>query len=111
MNYKKIFSHGISVYLTLPDGWKSEKFKAYLQPIRYKTKVYLEGDYTEIGINDNEVFLFLCPSDHQIVRIADKVLVVDEFQNKYKVDKAERVLLDNKCIYTWCVIRKLMEVK
>ena len=40
--------YGRSVFLS-DEGWNSPVFRAFLQPLRYKNKMYLECAYTEIG--------------------------------------------------------------
>lgn len=36
--------YGRSVSLSMEDGWHSPQFRALIQPLRYKNKMYLEGD-------------------------------------------------------------------
>ena len=111
MNFNRVFKHGTTVFLTTNDGWKSEYFKAYIQPIRYKNKVYLEGNYTEIGRNDNDVFVYLGPASHDISEFCDDLRICD-LQNRYfMVDRVEKIVLDGKILYIWAVIRKVREVR
>lgn len=109
MTLNGIFKQGRTCYLTLPGVWNSEHFKAHIQPIRYKTKLYLEGDYTEIGINENNVYLYLGPANHDLTRLGAEARLVDSNGALYKIDKSERVLFCGECIYIWAVIRKTTE--
>lgn len=109
MTLNGIFKHGRTCYLTLPNVWNSERFKAHIQPLRYKTKVYLEGDYTEIGVNENNVYLYLGPANHDLTRLSADARLVDGGGALYKIDKSEKVLFGGKCIYIWAVIRKTTE--
>ena len=109
MTVNEIFKFGRTCYLTLPGVWNSEHFKAHIQPLRYKTKLYLEGAYTEIGVNKNEVYLYLGPANHDLTRLNSDARVVDSEGNRYTIDKAEKIMLQDKCLYIWAVIRKTTE--
>lgn len=104
-----IFKLGRTCYLSLPNGWNSEHFKACIQPLRYKTKLYLEGYYTEIGVNRNDVYLYLGPANHDLTRLNSDARVVDSEGNRYIIDRSEKVMFDDKCLYIWAVIRKTTE--
>ncbi len=111
MTLSGLFKYGVTCYLTVPNEWNSEHFKAYIQPIRYKTKLYLEGEHTEIGVNKNDVYLYLGPANHDLTRLSENARVVDKSGNLYKIDKSERIFFGDECIYIWAVIRKTTEVK
>lgn len=104
-----IFKYGRTCYLTLPNTWNSGHFKAHIQPLRYKTKLYLEGDYTEIGVNRNDVYLYLGPANHDLTRLNSDARIVDSEGNRYKIDKSEKIMFCDECIYIWAVIRKTTE--
>ncbi len=110
MTLNGIFKHGRTCRLRLEENHYSEKFKAYIQPIRYKTKLYLEGDFTEIGVNKNDVYLYLGPANHDLTQLSDNARVIDADGCAYKIDRCEKVLLEDTCIYIWAVIRKTTEV-
>lgn len=105
-----IFKHGRTCRLRLEKGHYSESFKAHIQPIRYKTKLYLEGDFTEIGVNKNDVYLYLGPANHDLTCLSEDARVIDSDNALYKIDRCERVMLGDKCVYIWAVIRKTTEV-
>lgn len=109
MTLNGIFSHGRACRVCLPNEWSSERFKAHIQPIRYKTKLYLEGDFTEIGVNKNDVYLYLGPAKHDLTRLSADARIVDSDGAFYKIDRSERVLYCGECIYIWAVIRKTTE--
>ena len=51
--------YGRSVSLSMEDGWHSPQFRALIQPLRYKNKMYLEGVHTPIGIHDPGYYLYI----------------------------------------------------
>ncbi len=106
MTIDRVFKHGTTVYVKTADGWRTESFKAYIQPIRYKNKVYLEGDFTEIGVNGNDMYLYLGPSKHDLSVDTKELRVVDYSNSRvFSVDKAEKVYFDGKVFYIWAVLR------
>lgn len=109
MTLNGIFRHGRSCRLRLEQGHYSEKFKAHIQPIRYKTKLYLEGNFTEIGINKNDVYLYLGPANHDLTRLSEDARVIDADGVFYKIDRCEKIMFGDKCVYVWAVIRKTTE--
>lgn len=109
MTLNGIFKHGRTCRVCLPNVWSSEYFKAHIQPIRYKTKLYLEGDFTEIGVNKNDVYLYLGPAGHDLTLLSDDARIIDGEGRLYKIDRSEQVMLGDKCIYIWAVIRKTTE--
>ena len=109
MTVNEVFKYGRTCYLTLPNTWNSAHFKACIQPLRYKTKLYLEGAYTEIGVNKNDVYLYLGPSNHDLTRLSSEARVVDSEGNRYMIDKADKIMFQDKCLYIWAVIRKTTE--
>lgn len=110
MNFSSLFSaHGNTVYLSGADGWKSPSFKAFLQPLRYKNKLYLQGEHTPIGINKNDVYLYLGPADHDLTKLNSFHRVHDSDDNRYMIDRAEKIKFDNSTLYIWAIIRKTTE--
>ena len=111
MNINSIFNQfGSSVYLSDKEGWKSCSFRAFLQPLRYKTKLYMEGERTPIGVNRNDVYLYLGPANHDLTRLDDKYRIHDIENNIYMIDRAEKIKVQDKTVYIWAVIRKTTEV-
>ncbi len=111
MNISKALNkYGCSVSLSGADGWKTEIFRAFIQPLRYKTKMYMEGEHTPIGINRNDVYLYLGPANHDLTRLDNTHRIHDNNGNKYMIDRAEKILVNDKIVYIWAVIRKTTEV-
>ncbi len=105
-----ISKYGNSVYLSGNDGWKTEVFKAFLQPLRYKTKMYMEGDHTPIGINKNDVYLYIGPASHDLTKLDISHRIHDKDENLYMIDRAEKIIVNDKIVYIWAVVRKTTEV-
>ena len=85
-------------------------FKAIVQPLRYKNKIYLSGVVTELGYDSVRKYLVLCPADVSLKDVdgVNKILTVDD--EKYLVDCAETVFFDSRPYYCWAIIHKEDEV-
>lgn len=74
---------------------------AMIQPLRYKSKLYVELQPSEVGRIDDGCFLYLGPADINF-RADDRL----EFGNKrFVVQRFEHVYLFGAPIYNWAVIR------
>ncbi len=107
---KVLRKYGISVFLSGEDGWESPVFRAFVQPLRYKTKLYMEGERTPIGINKNDVYLYIGPANHDLTKLDLTHRIHDKDNNRYMIDRAEKIMVNNKIVYIWAVIRKTTEV-
>lgn len=109
MSIEKILrKFGRTVYLSSSDGWRSEKFSALIQPLRYKTKLYLSGERTPIGVNRNDVYLYIGPPSHDLTKLSGEFRI-NGADSKYIADKTEKIYLGDSPVYIWAVIRKVTE--
>lgn len=110
MNVSKIMNrYGHTVYITGPFDWKSSSFKAFIQPLRYKTKLYMEGAHTPIGINHNDVYLYMGPAEHRLDKLNKLYRIHDIDNNQYMIDRADRIIVNDTTVYIWAIIRKTTE--
>ena len=111
MNISKMLnSFGNSVYISGADGWKSSIFKAFLQPLRYKNKLYQQGSYTPIGVNKNNVYLYIGPCTHDLTKLDNTYKIHDSENKKYIIDRAEKITVKDSVVYIWAVVRQTTEV-
>lgn len=106
---KMLNKFGNSIYITGADGWKSPIFSAFIQPLRYKNKLYMSGDVTPIGINRNNVYLYIGPAGHDLTRLDKTYRIHDSDNNSYLIDRAEKIKVKNNIVYIWAVIRQTTE--
>lgn len=111
MNINKILNtYGSTVHISGKDGWNSPLFKAFIQPLRYKNKLYQQGSVTPIGMNKNNVYLYIGPSDHDLTKLDSTFRIHDNSNKKYIIDRAEKITVSNSVIYIWAIIRQTTEV-
>ena len=90
-----------------PDGWRSTSFSCFLQPLRYKNKMYLNGINTQIGFNAQGHYLFIGPPDHDLTALSTRAtLHIDGCS--YLVDRAEKVYCGDKPYYIWAIVRTVV---
>lgn len=85
-------------------------FKAFIQPLRYKNKMYLDGVYTQIGFNSQGHYLYIGPPDPDLTLAEDNAFLFSD-GTKYQIDRAERVYNGDKVFYIWAIIRTIVEVE
>ena len=76
---------------------------AVLQPMRYKNKMYLDSQYTKLGIMYESSFLLISPADYEINELGDLIIDGDEL---YSFVKTERIYFLGKPAYNWSILRR-----
>ena len=102
--------YGLSVRLQDSDGYNGEYFKCFIQPLRYKNKMYLDGVNTAIGFNSEGHYLYIGPPEHDLTTIDSPNTWLLFESDKYKIDRAEKVYFEGRVLYVWAIIRKMVEV-
>lgn len=110
MNIDKILNtYGNTIYISGANDWKSPSFKAFLQPLRYKNKLYQQGSYTPLGINKNNVYLYVGPACHDLTKLDNTYRLHDRENKKYTIDRAEKITVKESVIYIWAIVRQTTE--
>lgn len=101
---------GREINLGNDEGWSSATFHGFIQPLRYKNKIYLDGVYTVIGFDNQDKYLYIGPPDFDLTAsaMAGGYVIADEV--KYTVDRAEKVYFADEPLYIWAIIREVVEV-
>ena len=86
------------------EGWSTPIFGGFIQPLRYKNKMYL------IGFNSQGHYLYIGPPDHDVSKLSDNSWIESNGQ-KFTVDRSEKVYFKNEVIYIWAIIREIVEVE
>lgn len=100
---------GQTVYLT--DGkWVSTPYKAFLQSLRYKNKMYLQDIETPIGTANQDYYLYIGPYDHML-HAQDGQLMLKNGNDLFVVVKTEAVYAGDSVCYIWAVVRQIEEAQ
>ena len=93
-------------YIVASSPMDSFDFHAFLQPLRYKNKLYLSGVPTELGYDGLNKYLLICPPDINMDSI-DGINHRLCFQDKaFGVDHCETVYSRGEPMYLWAIIHK-----
>lgn len=112
ISIKKILDDfGREAYLQDDNQWSGEYFRCFIQPLRYKNKMYLDGVNTQIGFNSEGHYLYIGPPDHDLTADFVNFTWLNCGGEKYKIDRAEKVYYGSEVFYIWAVIRKMVEVE
>ena len=77
--------------------------KAVIQPMRYKNKMYLEPERTELGFKDSECFLYLGPAVPDFAGLEPDTTVIHG-DRVYKTSRADRISIGGETVYIWAVL-------
>lgn len=81
-------------------------FKAFLQPLRYKNKIYLRGVPTELGYDSQKKYLLISPSDVDLSDVDGTTRALYFEDRHLSIDHSERVYFGNVPFYTWSIVSK-----
>ena len=108
MNLIKEFNrYGKDMEILYPNGSTTKTFKAFIQPLRYKNKMYLYGVNTEIGYNSQGYYLYIGPAEFDLKRVEGSVILCEG--TKYMIDRCEKMDFKGKPIYIWAIVRTVIE--
>ncbi|MDR1409851.1 MAG: hypothetical protein LBJ12_06260 [Oscillospiraceae bacterium] len=99
--------YGRQTRLFAPSGAEIAAYHSFVQPLRYKNKLYLYGVHTEIGYNSQGHYLYLGPAEHQLQEEGQELQIGGEL---YRIERAETVYLADEPLYVWAVVRRKAEV-
>ncbi len=101
---------GREIRLARDDGWYSPIFHGFIQPLRYKNKIYLDGVYTVIGFDNQGKYLYIGPPEHDLTNFDTTQGHIEADGVKYTIDRAEKVYYSDTPVYIWAIIREVVEV-
>lgn len=108
--YNLMNRHGRAMSLHLPGGQESDTFYGFIQPLRYKNKMYLAGVNTQIGYNSEGHYLYIGPPEQDLtVAGADTLLSAGGVD--YRIDRAEKVYRGKEVFYIWAIVRTVVGVE
>ncbi len=96
--------YGITV--TSSDGNNTVTFSAFLQPLRYKNKIYLSGIPTELGYDGMNKYLLLAPPEVDISYLKERGYTLSFGTDTFASDHCEPVYLGKKKLYYWAIVHK-----
>ena len=107
INPRLFEKYGVKMnYIVSSSADKSFDFHAFLQPLRYKNKLYLSGVPTELGYDGLKKYLLICPPDIDLDPIDGINYRLCFGDASYGVDHWETVYGKGESLYLWAIIHK-----
>lgn len=80
---------------------KTRTVKAFVQPLRYKNKVYVGGQYHKLGFLKTEKYLYIGPPE---ILLESGNTVIEMQNRKYIVKRCETYYVKDYAIYIWALL-------
>lgn len=111
MKTEKLFERygKTAVYTVITDRRVSTEFRAFIQPLRYKNKLYLRGKYTQIGKNREDYYLYIGPADIDVSTVDGMFTLLTIDGTGYLVYRSEKHSVGENDVYIWAIIRPIVE--
>lgn len=105
---KYVDKYGTTVSLSSDGKVFGTPYRAFIQPLRYKNKMYLMGVRSKLGWIDQSHYLYIGPAEKDVASLTSAARIRSQNENFYIV-KAENVHLGDNIFYNWAVIRAVVE--
>lgn len=92
--------------VTVQNGGLCVKTRAFVEPLRYKNKIYIGGRYHPLGGYNNEKYLYIGKPS---VGLEEDVTVVECSGEKYIVKRAELYRVNGTVVYAWGIMARYGE--
>ena len=100
--------YGQTVCAETESGERSPDYKAFVQPVRYKNKMYLNAVESPIGTVSENYYLYVGPYDVQLNSVNEPVNIHTAIMT-CTVERTECVFLDDEILYIWAILRRVIE--
>ena len=87
--------------MTINQGGSEINTRAFLEPLRYRNKIYIGGEYRKLGFLKREKYLYVGKSDHRLV---ENESVIETHGNKYIVKRCETYFVKDTPVYEWAIL-------
>ena len=99
-----ISRHGSSVIIR--NGDSTTNTRAFVEPLRYKNRIYIGGRKHFLGMYNNEKYLFIGkPSDS----IIEDKSIVECGGDKFIVKRMEVYRVNDEPVYIWAIMTRYQE--
>ncbi len=96
----------LGVEIVSTNGENTTIFKGFLQPLRYKNKIYLSGVPTELGYDGLNKYLLIAPPEVGEKCLESREYTISSGEDTFSADHCEPVYLGKKILYYWAIVHK-----
>ena len=75
--------------------------RAFIEPLRYRNKIYIGGGYRTLGVKHSEKYLYVGIPD---ITLVENKTIVKRKNNEYLVKRVERYYVGEQIAYTWGIL-------
>ncbi|MCQ2514502.1 MAG: hypothetical protein MJ089_05385 [Ruminococcus sp.] len=104
MSIFKMMSDTINRYgscITVSHNNTTFKINAFIEPLRYKNRIYIGGSYRKLGVSHSEKYLYIGPATTPLVA---NVSVIEHKGIRYLVKRSEIYYLKDLPVYVWAIL-------
>ena len=88
------------------NGLEKETY-GFLQPLRYKNKMYLNGVTTQLGYNNTKKYLLISAASVKLKESDRETVLVTASDGRYCCDHSETVRFGETECYCWSIIHRI----
>ena len=92
--------------VSVADG-EREAFRGFLQPLRYKNKMYLNRIATELSYTNTRKFLLIAPAETAVETADGYISVIEAGGDRYCIDHSEKVYAKGEAVYSWSIVHQV----
>lgn len=96
---KSIQTYGEDIAVINDDDMVSTR--AFVEPLRYRNKIYIGGGYRTLGMKHSEKYLYIGIPDVPLVK---NKTIIERKDKKYLVKRVERYYVGEQIAYTWGIL-------
>lgn len=101
----RTFGGPVIIYSTSVPPFSGNSY-GFLQPLRYKNKMYVDAQLDELGLDDDGRYVYIGLPDRLLTDSASNGRQIDVNNQMYSVIRAENVYYKNEAIYVWAIIKR-----
>ena len=101
----KTFGCAVTVCSANVAPYTAQSF-GFLQPLRYKNKMYVDTQMTDLGLDDDGRYVYIGLPEPLLTSTADNGRTLEMGNQKFSVIRAENVFHQGKSLYVWAIIKK-----
>ncbi|MGN0498530.1 MAG: hypothetical protein ACI4F6_05680 [Acutalibacteraceae bacterium] len=91
--------------ICVKNGTESRDYSAFIEPLRYKSKLYLDGTSLTQGLFDGSHCLMIAPPELELDKpLEDYVIECAAMNKRFTVKKCDTYYLQDTPLYLWAIL-------
>lgn len=105
MSINKMVSDTIKRYgtsVSISENEKNVKSYAFVEPLRYRNKIFVGNRYRLLGFDRTEKYLYVGLPENILT---EKSTVIETAERKYIVNRCEMYYVNDSPVYMWAILK------